>query len=1582
MRYFFGFILFLISFNSQAQKKYGLINRTFLPYANKSDDIKICGFYNSNYAYVVYYPISLKNNEIQQQVMYLLPSQKLDFRWENKEVALQNVIIYCYEKSYIDTVVLWLNMHSKNSKINPRLPFNAISAVLSLNEILELSNYEGIKRISISHPQIEEINFVERSNHRISSFATNYPELDSTSLTGNGIFIGEWDGGSVGNHIDLNSNFKVIKASAISQHATHVGGTMAGRGNLNPLYRGMAPNAFVFSWDFIGDIPLEMDTNKNKLKYVLTQNSYGYWTSNCNDFANYDATSTEMDILSNKYTDLLHVYAAGNSRTMNCMPGGYGTILSGFQSAKNTFVVAAVDRFDNEANFSCAGPTKDGRIKPEIAAVGVNVISTGHSNAYFSSNGTSMATPGATGTIALMYEKFVKKNGFTPPNFLAKNIMSNSADDIGNLGPDFKHGFGRINGRSANELVDSNFWKIDSLSNNQNYLDSINIPSGLNQLKVMITWNDLDVNPSSNPILINDLDLIIIDPNGNTFQPWVCNPSNPNSLAIRQIDTLNNIEQVTITNPIAGKYYFKVFGKKISGMQTFSISYFKENKGITVVFPNGNERMLSPSNTANAQIIRWDNKGVIGNYTIQFSRNNGATWTTIATNISNNLNYYTWQNLSDTVSTAQALIKISAGGFEDVSNQVFNITHSITGINTSLCKNQVFIRWNKAKNTQQYHVFQLQNGEMVKIASTEDTSFLVNQLNNQTTYWFALARKGLNGAISQRTNAFSAKPDSTKLPPFVSLDLKDTAYCFNQSYSAQSKVMGSPTINKLWQYSLNQQKNWIDILNTNDSINIKTYINANSFHIRRKYTNICLAPVYTHSAFYQIDTPLQFSFKEMDTIVCFKSVWLDSVSFNSVTKPFVTWYKDSFNQTKIIYSGEQYSMASTIKYPQSIWFEMSNYCETKQSKDLTKPLDNNGLSTYSVYSKPSIQINDVLDACVGETISIQPLLTGGKPGKQTLIIETEDSVFQTNLLSLKILKSQNINLKYFDNCYPDTIKKTVSINMRSPLSIKLNKDSSICFLGKAQLSSLASGGKLPYIFKWNDIGIGNQDRTLSGMQNSQKFIVELTDNCTEKKALDSAFIEVKPPLSVNLFTNKDTLCFGNQLDLYAIPSGGNIASYLPLWKHETYNDYTSNLIAFKSDYYKFKLRDACSPDIEDSIFIYVWDKPNIKIQSMDTLCHKKSVTLNAVVKGGLPEKGVVSWLTLNKTGENVSYTPTSSQDIIVKLSDACSMPDVYDTLWMSVFEPLELIHLKDTNICYGQSLSYSIQSKGGKTNTTEYFWNHNKSQIISFDSFASKSYFYHIKDACLDSQSNSILVNVFPKLEVSPAFINKCSYSDITVEFNANTNRPYILEWLGLDDGRNQTFNNSKTQYYRVNIKDNCSDTSWQNIEVRVTDLSVNFIEIERVFNKLVQLKYTEIDGLNNNIQWWNNQEIETSSSTKQYYFNDYGKYRICRILSDSFGCSDTICIEYDNSNPSKFKQFKVVLYPNPIEALVSFKLNQLCQNIDIVIIDAVGKLIYKDQQNYPGVTEFNIPFQYFSKGVYYLQLTINDEQKVIKFVK
>jgi subtilisin family serine protease len=72
----------------------------------------------------------------------------------------------------------------------------------------------------------------------------------------------------------------------------------------------------------------------------------------------------------------------------------------------SVFSVGAVDQGGNMAPFSSRGPvTIDGsnRIKPDISAPGVEVVSSLPNGTYGSESGTSMAGPHLVGVVALMW---------------------------------------------------------------------------------------------------------------------------------------------------------------------------------------------------------------------------------------------------------------------------------------------------------------------------------------------------------------------------------------------------------------------------------------------------------------------------------------------------------------------------------------------------------------------------------------------------------------------------------------------------------------------------------------------------------------------------------------------------------------------------------------------------------------------------------------------------------------------------------------------------------------------------------------------------------------------------------------------------------------------------------------------------------------------------------------------------------------------------------------------------------------------------------------------------------------------------
>jgi RHS repeat-associated protein len=90
--------------------------------------------------------------------------------------------------------------------------------------------------------------------------------------------------------------------------------------------------------------------------------------------------------------------------------------------------------------------------------------------------------------------------------------------------------------------------------------------------------------------------------------------------------------------------------------------------GITVTSPNGGENW----ETNSLHDITWSSQGIVGNVKIEYSTNNGASWTTIISDTANDGNH-PW-TVPDTPST-NCLVRVSEtdGDPSDTSNTVFNI---------------------------------------------------------------------------------------------------------------------------------------------------------------------------------------------------------------------------------------------------------------------------------------------------------------------------------------------------------------------------------------------------------------------------------------------------------------------------------------------------------------------------------------------------------------------------------------------------------------------------------------------------------------------------------------------------------------------------------------------------------------------------------------------------------------------------------------------------------------------------------------------------------------------------------------------
>lgn len=503
-----------------------------------------------------------KNNPAYQKALDLLSSHAIERR---EKVMNPDSIITFEDLPLYDDYINQLMNHG--IKIENKLKwFNAVSAYLNDEQKQYVQSLPFVKKIApvkiFTFKKDEDQNLALPKTVALDELNYGYsytqlalsgiPIVHSKGITGSGVIVGILDTGFRRDHEGL-ANIHVLDEydfvfhdsvtanqpedrSDQDSHGTYVLSIIGGFKDSTLI--GASYNASYIlakTEDVRSETHVEEDNYAAALEWMenigvdVTSSSLGY-----NEFdtgTNY--TYKDMDGKTTIVTraaelaftnGVVTITAAGNEGTTD-----WHYIIAPADGI-NTIAVGAVDQNNIVASFSSQGPTYDGRIKPDVVAMGVNVFgaSTNGTNIFSSASGTSAATPIAGGVAALLLSAYPHLN-----NEQVREIFQETSDNSSD--PDNDRGFGLLSAARAISFPNLKFTNenytlykafIDSFSvsdvqlhystDNMNY-DTLNMNAEesykffrelpvfpLNQLvNFYFTYNDETGNSRRNPEINN-----------------------------------------------------------------------------------------------------------------------------------------------------------------------------------------------------------------------------------------------------------------------------------------------------------------------------------------------------------------------------------------------------------------------------------------------------------------------------------------------------------------------------------------------------------------------------------------------------------------------------------------------------------------------------------------------------------------------------------------------------------------------------------------------------------------------------------------------------------------------------------------------------------------------------------------------------------------------------------------------------------------------------------------------------------------------------------------------------------------------
>ncbi|MBQ48735.1 MAG: hypothetical protein CMP10_15150 [Zetaproteobacteria bacterium] len=283
----------------------------------------------------------------------------------------------------------------------------------------------------------------------------------------------------------------------------------------------------------------------------------------------YTARSLEMDELIFDI-DIPIVQSQSNQGSQESRPQAWAkNIISVGAIYQNGTADRSDDSWSGSGTSSSIGPSADGRIKPDLVASYDGVLATAY-DGYRSFSGSSAATSVVAGYLGLVIEMLQKRvfgddiaQGYSYTVLKALLINSAQGWEFEGLASDlnrFHQGWGYPNvetlyrDRDYMTVIDRSVL----LPPFEGYDLQVEVEQGRESLVVTLVWSDPPGSLLASKALVNNLDLMLVAPDGREYRGnWGLKDGNV-SVEGGQKDLVNTVENCIISKPMAGLWSINI----------------------------------------------------------------------------------------------------------------------------------------------------------------------------------------------------------------------------------------------------------------------------------------------------------------------------------------------------------------------------------------------------------------------------------------------------------------------------------------------------------------------------------------------------------------------------------------------------------------------------------------------------------------------------------------------------------------------------------------------------------------------------------------------------------------------------------------------------------------------------------------------------------------------------------------------------------------------------------------------------------------------------------------------------------------